>query len=166
MKNENNVLRNFIPKSRCKVLENVIINHEAIYMSVPKGQRTTSEIQFLYTARELQLHTIRKCVNFPKRYTFYVSQHLVACATRIHEYVKIGNSIYATNAHEAQLRIDYFIKAKAEVNNIVSQIEVACELFEIDDKAMIYWMELVKKENELLKGLLRSERAKLKNYSK
>ena len=58
------------------------------------------------------------------------------------------------------------MKAKAEVNNIVSQIEVACELFEIDDKAMIYWMELVKKENELLKGLLRSERAKLKNYNK
>ena len=135
-------------------------------MSVPKGDRTTSEMQFLHTARELRLHTIRKCVNFPKRYTFYVSQPLVACATRIRDYVKVGNSIYATNAHEQQMRIDYFVRAKAEVNNIVSHIEEACELFEVPDNAMIHWMELVKTENELLKGLIRSERAKLRKYDK
>lgn len=43
-------------------------------MSVPKGKRGESDVEFLRTARELQLYTIKKCVSFPKRYTFYVSQ--------------------------------------------------------------------------------------------
>lgn len=47
-------------------------------MSVIKSQRSNSAVEFLHTARELELFTIRKVVNFPKRYTFYVSQPLAA----------------------------------------------------------------------------------------
>ena len=112
-------------------------------MSVIRSQRDVSELQFLNTARELQIYSIKKCVNFPKRYTFYVSQPIANIATRIHQYVKLGNSIYPTNAHEAQMRLDYFLKAKAEVNNLVSQIEVAGELFDIEEHSMIYWMKKV-----------------------
>ena len=135
-------------------------------MSVPECDRDTSEIQFLNTARELELYTIRKVVNFPKRYTFYVSQPLAALATQIHTDVKIGNSIFPTNAHEAQMRLDYFIKAKAEINALVSEIEVAKELFEIDDNSMKYWMSLVDKELALLKGLIKAERKKYKKMFK
>ena len=53
-------------------------------------------MQFIMTARELQKYTIQKCVGFPKRYTFYVSQPIAACATRIHEDVKMANSIFPT----------------------------------------------------------------------
>ena len=68
---------------------------------------TIVQMEFVHTARELQIHTIQKCVGFPKRYTFYVSQPIAACATRIHEYVKCANSVYPLNQHEAQIRRDY-----------------------------------------------------------
>lgn len=53
-------------------------------MSVIKSQRSNSAVEFLHTARELELFTIRKVVNFPKRYTFYVSQPLAASAASVH----------------------------------------------------------------------------------
>lgn len=135
-------------------------------MSVPEPKRDTSEIHFLNRAREIEKYTIQKCVNFPKRYTFYVSQPLVALATQIHTDVKIGNSIFPTNGHEAQMRLDYFIKAKAELNSLVAQIEIAKELFSISDESMIYWMSLVDEEIALLKGLIKSERCKYRKMFK
>ena len=77
-------------------------------MSVIRSARSVSEVQFLHTARELQIYTVQKCVGFPKRYTFYVSQPLAAVATRIYEDVKRGNSIYPANQHEVQLRRGLF----------------------------------------------------------
>ena len=59
-------------------------------------------MEFIHTARELQIYSIKKCSNFPKRYTFYISQPIANSATRIHEYVKMANSVYPTNAHEAR----------------------------------------------------------------
>lgn len=73
-------------------------------MSVIKSKRSESNMEFVHTARELQIYTIRKCVNFPKRYTFYVSQPIAASATRIHQYAKMANSIYPTNQRESQMR--------------------------------------------------------------
>ena len=85
--------------------------------SVIKSKRSESEMEFIHTARQLQIHTIKKCTGFPKRYTFYVSQPLAACATRIHEYVKCANSIYPTNQQDAQIRREYLIRANAELNS-------------------------------------------------
>ena len=81
-------------------------------------------MEFLATARKLEIYTIQKCVNFPKRYTFYVSQPLAAAATRIYEDVKRGNSIYPLNQHEVQIRRDYFLHANAELQSMISQLEV------------------------------------------
>lgn len=131
-------------------------------MSVVKSERSESELQFLYTARELQIYSIKKCVNFPKRYTFYISQPIANIATRIHENVKLGNSIYPMNQHEAQMRIDYFLKAKAELNNMVSQIEVAEGLFDIEQGVIKHWMELVGTEIKLVTAVIKSDRARYK----
>ena len=132
-------------------------------MSVIKSKRSTSDMEFLYNARKLQIHTIKKCVNFPKRYTFYVSQPIAECATRIHEYVKCANSIYPLNQHEVQMRRDYFLRANAELNNLVSQIEVANELFGIDMDSLKYWMDIVELEIRLVKAVMKSDRERYKN---
>lgn len=132
-------------------------------MSVIRSARSVSEVQFLHTARELQIYTIQKCVGFPKRYTFYVSQPLAAVATRIYEDVKRGNSIYPANQHEAQLRRDYFLQALAELQNLISQVEVAYELFRFDANIMEHWMELVDTEMKLVKALLKSDKSRYKD---
>ena len=132
-------------------------------MSVIKSKRAESEMEFIHTARQLQIHTIQKCVNFPKRYTFYVSQPLAAAATRIHEYVKCANSIYPLNRHEVQMRRDYLIRAKAELNSMISQLEVANELFGIEGDKMKFWVDIIDREIRLVKGTMKKDRERYKD---
>ena len=132
-------------------------------MSVPKPQRSVSDMEFLRTARELQIFTIRKCKNFPKRYSFYISIPLANASTRVYENVKRGNSIYPTNKHEAQMRRDCFLQAIAELYSIVSQIEVAEEMFSLDREIIHQWVQLVDREITLVKGVMDSDK---KRYSK
>ena len=120
-------------------------------------------MEFLATARKLQIYTIQKCVNFPKRYTFYVSQPLANAATRVYEYVKCANSIYPLNQHEAQLRRDCFIKANAELNSIASQLVVAQELFGIDMETLMYWADMVNTEIRLVKAVMKDDRDRYKD---
>lgn len=132
-------------------------------MAVIKSKRSESEMEFIYTARQLQMYTIQRCVNFPKRYTFYVGQPIAESSTRIHQYVKCANSVYPLNQHEAQIRRDYLLKANAELNSMISQIEVAAELFGIEPDSMKYWMEIVEKEIRLVKAVLKKDRERYKN---
>ena len=132
-------------------------------MAVIKSKRSTSEMEFLATARKLEIYTIQKCVNFPKRYTFYVSQPIANAATRIYENVKRGNSIYPLNQHEVQMRRDYFLNAYIELQSMVSQIEVAQELFGIEMETMKYWMEIIISEIRLVRAVLKNDRERYKN---
>ena len=132
-------------------------------MSVIKSKRSTSEMEFLATARKLQIYTLRKCVNFPKRYTFYVSQPIANAATRIYEDVKRGNSIYPLNQHDVQMRRDCFLRANAELQSLISQLEVAQELFGVEMDTMKGWMELVDTEIRLVKAVLKKDRERYKD---
>ena len=118
-------------------------------------------MEFLTNARKLQIYTIQKCVGFPKRYTFYISQPIANSAVYIYENVKRGNSIYPLNQHEVQMRRDHFLRAYAELQNMVSQIEVAQELFGIEMDTMKYWMEIIDTEMRLVKAVLKNDRAKV-----
>ena len=132
-------------------------------LAVIKSKRSKSEMDFIYNARQLQIHTIKKCVNFPKRYTFYVAQPIVNAATRIHEDVKRANSIFPTNQHEAQIRRDYLLRANAELFSMVSQLEVAQELFGIEPDAFKFWMGLISEEIRLVKAVMKADRERYKS---
>lgn len=132
-------------------------------MSVVRSKRGESEMEFLHTARELEMYSIRKCVNFPKRFTFYLNQPIANIATRVYEYVKIANSIFPTNQHEVQMRRDYLMRANAELHNLVSQIEVAHEMFGLEPNVMSHWSELIDKEIRLVKSLMKKDRERYKS---
>ena len=131
-------------------------------MSVIKSKRSTSDLEFLAGARRLEIYTIKKCTRFPKRYTFYISQPLANAATRVYEATKRANSIYPLNQHEVQLRRDQLLMAHAELQSMISQLEVAQELFGIEPDTLRRWMELVDTEIRLIKALLKSDRARYK----
>ena len=132
-------------------------------MSVPKPQRSVSEMEFIRNARELQIFTIRKCKKFPTRFSFYVSIPLANASMRVYEYVKRGNSINPANQHEVQMRRDCFLKANAELYSIISQIEVAEELFGLNKDMMREWTSLVDREIALVKGAMDSDKRRYKN---
>ena len=131
-------------------------------MSVVKSKRGESNMECLYTGRTLQIYSIRKCVGFPKRYTFYVSQPIANASVRVYENVKRGNSIYPVNQHEAQMRRDYFLQAFVELQSMVSQIEAATELFDIEPKTLEYWMGMVERELRVIKAVLNRDRERYK----
>ena len=131
-------------------------------MSVVRSKRGESEMEFIHNARELEMYTVRKCVGFPKRFTFYINQPIANCATRIYEDVKMANSIFPTNQHEAQIRRDYLLRANAELYTLVSQIEVAHELFGLEPNVMSHWSGLIDKEIRLVKSLLKKDRERYK----
>ena len=136
-------------------------------MSVIKSKRGESEAEFLANARALQAYTIRKCVNaIPKRYTFYIGQNIAAIATRVYELVKCGNSIYPLNQHEAQIRRDYFLSAHAELQNLISQIELANEIIQFEDQVLPEWSRLIGNEIRLVKGILKADRERYKDLPK
>lgn len=132
-------------------------------MSVIKSKRNESDMQFLDTAFQLYIYSVQQCVKFPKRYTFYVSQEISHTASEIHRKVKCANSVFPTNAHEFQIRRDYFLEAYADTQSLISQINAATELFQISGSILTRWMELIQSELHLLKGIMKKDKARYKN---
>ena len=63
-------------------------------MAVLKSNRNESQLQFLDTARDLEIFTLRNCVKFPKRYTFFITTEIVRLSQSVFNNVKAANSIF------------------------------------------------------------------------
>lgn len=98
-------------------------------MSVHKQDRNESQLQFLDTARELEIFTLRNCVKFPKRYTFFITTEIVRLAQSVFNNVKSANSVFPSGELEVQLRRDYLTKANCDLQCLISQLDVAKEMF-------------------------------------
>lgn len=135
-------------------------------MSVVKSQRGIADMEFLSTARQLEIFSLRKCKNaIPKGYTFFLAQPIALSAKAVYSYVKKGNSIYPTNQHEVQLRRDFFLNAYAELQDLVSQIEVAKEICNLNSDVMQEWSRLIFTEITLVKGVLEKDKQRYRNLN-
>lgn len=132
-------------------------------MSVPRSKRGESEMQFLHSARELAVYTIKKCVGLPKRYTFFLLLPMANCAVRVLMLLKKANSIFPTNSHEAQLRRDNLIEADGELYTLISLLEIAQEIFGLQPNVMSHWSGLIESEIRLVKALMKKDRERYKN---
>lgn len=131
-------------------------------MSVIKSKREESVVEFVNTARELNIYSIRQCTKFPKRYTFFISQKIVDLADFIYESVVKANAINPRNQHEAQIRRDYIMIAYASCESLVAKIAVAQEMFGVEERIMVEWMRLIGYEQRLLAGVKKRDAEKYK----
>ena len=134
-------------------------------MSVLKSQRGESPVQYLETAYNLEVCTIRQALKFPKRYTFFIATEIVRLASECHNNVKAANGIYPTNAHEAQMRRDYLTAANAALQNLLSKIDIAKGLFPIDGKALEKWAGLIADEVRLIAAVKKSDTRRHKDLA-
>lgn len=133
-------------------------------MSVQARLRSESKVEFLYTARLLTVSVIKSCVDSKKgRYVETVSKPVTEKAWEVYGHVKVGNSIYPTNQHEAQLRRDEFILAKAKLHDLVSKIGVAHEFYHFSDHDLDEMCGFIDKELSLIEKILESDRKRYKN---
>lgn len=139
-------------------------------MSVPVYRRNESAVQFLETARELEIYTLRYCSKFPKRFMFLITKHIVELAQSVYDNAKASNSVYPVNKEEEALRIGYVTRAICDLECLASQLEIAHEAithFEtgtpqnsktkaIQPKVWEGWSSIMVKELRLLKSLRKS----------
>lgn len=83
-------------------------------MAVFKKNRKESYMQFIETALQLEIFTLRNCVKFPKRYTFLITTEIVRLSQSVYNNVKAANSIYPAGEWEIQLRKEYLTKANCD----------------------------------------------------
>lgn len=130
-------------------------------MSVLKSKRAESSIKFLDTAYDLELHTIKCCMKLPKRYTFFIGTELARLAGAVHTHCKSANSIYPTNAHEAELRRDHLIEANNALQALIGKCSVLMELQHgLSERALEHWADLMIEEGRLIAGAKKSDRAR------
>ena len=71
-------------------------------MSVIKAMRGESSMQFIETARRLELHAFSVCTKAPKRYAPLLTNRIFELASTVHEEVRAANNIYPHDQHEAR----------------------------------------------------------------
>lgn len=133
-------------------------------MSVLVKDRGKSSIQFVDTARALEVLTLKNCLKFPKRYTFFITTELVRLSQSVYNNVKSANSIYPTNQNEVQMRRDYLIKANCDLQALISQLGVAKEITssEIKSTTWVEWMNLIEEEAKLISAVKKADKERFK----
>lgn len=106
----------------------------------------------------------------PKRYTFYGAQELSALADTVYNEVKMANSVFPGNQHEAQLRRDHLIEANATLQALIGQLGIMADLLKQNpeklrwlDTALEEWASLISEEAKLISGVKKSDKERFKN---
>lgn len=136
-------------------------------MSVYKSKRSTSAIQYVENARQLQVFTIKNCVKFPKRYTYIVVQKIANLVEDIDTHVRVAESMMPTNLHEAQLKRDELTYTFGLLNSLDDKLQLMYDIvsdnpnFKMEFKwlpnAMLEWGRLIQKERDLITGVKKRE---------
>lgn len=123
-------------------------------MSVVKSQRKMSNLEYVYNARQLEIYTLRKCINFPKRHTFYLGKEMSELAINIYKNVHIAYSTQSNSPQETKIRHDCLLKALLLCKHLAAQLSIATEMIDINFKHLQEWSELIDKEIKLLHNLI------------
>lgn len=133
-------------------------------MSVVKSRRGKSSVQFVEDAITIEKETMRIVVkHIPKRYTFYLSQEMVKCAVDACNNVKQGNSVYVTTSNDAIMRREFFMNAYTLYRALVTQIDIAHELFHFPDNPLTTWLGLIDEELKNLMAIMKSDQTRFEN---
>ena len=128
-------------------------------MSVPLGKRKPSGVQYLDTARELAIHTLRYTnKKFAKKDTDII-RRLRDLALDILENVSSANSIFVKTQKDKEMRRTCLMNARNNLFSLSSLLSVVMEVInnEITEYGWTCWGELIDKEIKLITGLMRSD---------
>lgn len=131
-------------------------------MSVLKQNRGESSLQFLDNARKLEIYSLRNCFKFPKRYTFLFTNEIANLSKSIYNNVKSANSIFPNGELEYKMRKEYLTKAICELQCLISQLDIAKELFGSEIKASTWcnWMDMIEEEIRLVSAVKKKDKEK------
>lgn len=138
-------------------------------MSVPTWKRNESKVEYIDTARELVIHTIKGVRKFPKSATFIISSDIMKSANDIFRYVIICQNCFPKSKEDIDFRRNYLLQALGELDNLDCKISIAIDAYsrkteqdtecdiKMSDYSWAYWGELIYKERNLIKKVLESD---------
>ena len=99
-------------------------------MSAPKSILAEMRQPFAPVDKTKVLYkkTLDACLKMPKRYTYLVLQDVIHLAGLVMDNAKAANSIRPRNQHEAQIRRDYWLNARANLQALSSRIDRFLEI--------------------------------------
>ena len=121
-------------------------------------------MEFINTARELLVFTIKLCTKLPKRYDRYFGADIVKLANTVFNCVVSANDIFPTNKREAILRLNLLTEASYSLAALIARASVAEELLsnnEWSPKQIEHWMVLMASEKKLITGIRKKDKEKL-----
>lgn len=139
-------------------------------MSVIKAMRGESSMQFIETARRLEMHTFSVVTKAPKRYGPYLLYKLMHLATTVHDEVRAANNIYPRNQHEAQMRRDCLTRANIALQNMSPKLTLLYDAILQNpekctwiDSAMKQFGEYIIEEAKLISKVKKADSERFKN---
>lgn len=139
-------------------------------MSVIKAMRGESSMQFVETARRLELHAFSVCTKAPKRYGPLLTNRIFELASTVHEEVRAANNIYPVNKHEAQMRRDHLTNANIALQNLSPKLTLLYDAILQNpekcpwiDHAMKEFGEYIVDEAQLISKVKKSDNERFKN---
>ena len=139
-------------------------------MSVVKSLRGESAMQFVETARRLEIHALSVCIKSPKRYTPFLTTKIMELASTVHDEVRAANNIYPTNKHELQMRRDHLINANIALQNLSPKLTLLYDAILQNpekcpwvDNAMKVFGEYIIDEAQLIAKVKKSDKERFKD---
>ena len=134
-------------------------------MATRKEDRKPSTVQFLATARDLEIETIRRCEKIPTRYTLTLANKLIQLSIDGYVNLKSANSVFPKRQCQVRERLSYIDAAWCNYQSLISQIDIVKGLFPnlYSDNVLINWMKMLEDEFTLLRGLKDSDVQRFKD---
>ena len=147
-------------------------------MAVLKQKRTTSKAEFINTAAQIYVETLNFLSRLSARYSRLVAEPVAKLAGEVLDHAEKANSIFPSDAQRIELRKAHLLEARASLMALDVRLTLCYEVMNknpegcfttstgktVDaskateklDKMAQSLGELIDKENELLKGAVKS----------
>jgi hypothetical protein len=132
-------------------------------MSVLARNRSTSAMEFLNTAHELEKFTIEACHRenvIPKRYRLSKGKDLMESAKIVNNNVIYANSVFPRTKAEYQRRIKFQKRAIMEIQIMLKDLRLLSEILPISDSVLEKWTGYLINEEGYIKAWMQSDRGR------
>jgi hypothetical protein len=112
-------------------------------VSVPVSKRNENQtLKTLLLAMDLAYYTIKICCNenvFSPKYKNAVTDDLIRLAKDIYINLRTANGIKVETAEDLKLRAGYQLRAKADCDTLIAELDIAKRVFHLSSRRVVYW---------------------------
>lgn len=110
---------------------------------MPVSKRNENQtLKTLLLAMDLAYYTIRICCNenvFSPKYKNAVTDDLIRLAKDIYINLRTANGIKVETREDLELRTGYQLRAKADCDTLLAELDIAKRVFHLSSRRVVYW---------------------------